>query len=74
MIVHISADLVTWTVRGLTIQRTCVRTQFFPQNNNEELRQPETRAIMSWIRATRFTASASFHEVVCVHRLTFDNY
>ena len=40
-----------------------VRIQYFPQNNDEETRQPETRAIMSWIRSTQFTASASFHEV-----------
>lgn len=37
--------------------------QFFPQNNVEEKRQAETRAVMSWIRSIRFTGSASFHEV-----------
>lgn len=35
----------------------------FPQNNIEEKRQAETRAVMSWIRSIRFTGSASFHEV-----------
>lgn len=37
--------------------------QFFPQNNVEDKRQAETRAVMSWIRSIRFTGSASFHEV-----------
>ncbi|KAL3701870.1 hypothetical protein R1sor_019892 [Riccia sorocarpa] len=36
--------------------------QFVPDNNDEALRQPETKAVMEWIRKTRFTASASLHE------------
>jgi len=43
---------------------TGVRVQFFSGNNIEEKRQAETRAVMGWIRSTRFTASASFHEVI----------
>jgi hypothetical protein len=35
--------------------------QFFPQNNDENLRQPETKAIMKWMKDKRFTASASLH-------------
>ncbi|KAG0615555.1 hypothetical protein M758_5G050600 [Ceratodon purpureus] len=46
--------------------------QFFPQNNNEEKRQAETRAMMSWIRSTRFTASASFHEGALVANYPWD--
>lgn len=38
--------------------------QFFPGNNFEEKRQVETRAVMKWIRSTRFTASATLHEVM----------
>ncbi|KAK9219983.1 hypothetical protein WN943_008630 [Citrus x changshan-huyou] len=33
--------------------------QFFPMNNDEEACQPETRAIMSWVRQIPFTTSAS---------------
>ncbi|ESR47764.1 hypothetical protein CICLE_v10003529mg, partial [Citrus x clementina] len=33
--------------------------QFFPMNNDEVACQPETRAIMSWVRQIPFTASAS---------------
>ncbi|KAJ3683618.1 hypothetical protein LUZ60_013845 [Juncus effusus] len=35
--------------------------QFFPINNEESLRQPETKAIMNWIKNEKFTASASLH-------------
>lgn len=35
-------------------------------NNHEEARQPETRAIMSWLRRIHFTASASLHGVIFV--------
>lgn len=38
--------------------------QFFPMNNDEEACQPETRAIMSWVRQIHFTASASLHGVI----------
>lgn len=60
--VHILAVLIWCTVLCPTIL-ALVQKQFFPQNNNEDKRQAETRAVMSWIRSTRFTASASFHEV-----------
>lgn len=46
--------------------------QYFPANNNEGKRQPETRAIMNWIRAVRFTASASFHEGALVANYPYD--
>lgn len=46
--------------------------QFFPQNNNEDKRQAETRAIMNWIRSIRFTASASFHEGALVANFPYD--
>ncbi|GMI90566.1 SUPPRESSOR OF LLP1 1 [Hibiscus trionum] len=35
--------------------------QFFPWNDDEDARQPETKAIMSWLREMHFTASASLH-------------
>ncbi|XP_024398551.1 carboxypeptidase SOL1 isoform X1 [Physcomitrium patens] len=46
--------------------------QFFPQNNNEEKRQAETRSVMNWIRSSRFTASASFHEGALVANYPYD--
>ena len=33
-------------------------------NDNVELRQPETKAVMNWIRKQHFTASASLHGVL----------
>ncbi|KAL2650169.1 hypothetical protein R1flu_018297 [Riccia fluitans] len=36
--------------------------QFVPDNNEEASRQPESKAVMEWIRQNRFTASASLHE------------
>lgn len=37
--------------------------QFYPLNDRLESRQPETRAIMNWVKERRFTASASLHGV-----------
>lgn len=33
-------------------------------NDDLDERQPETKAIMSWIKKLRFTASASLHGVI----------
>ena len=38
--------------------------QFFPLNDDIKHRQPETRAIMNWIKQEHFTASASLHGVI----------
>uniref|UniRef100_A0A7N0VN70 Peptidase M14 domain-containing protein n=1 Tax=Kalanchoe fedtschenkoi TaxID=63787 RepID=A0A7N0VN70_KALFE len=46
--------------------------QFFPMNDEEELRQPETRAIMKWLREIRFTASASLHGGALVANYPWD--
>lgn len=46
--------------------------QFFPQNNDENLRQPETKAIMKWIKDKRFTASASLHGGALVANYPWD--
>ncbi|KAG4148225.1 hypothetical protein ERO13_D05G273101v2 [Gossypium hirsutum] len=46
--------------------------QFFPWNNNEDARQPETKAIMSWLREMRFTASASLHGGALVANYPWD--
>ncbi|KAJ4701027.1 Carboxypeptidase SOL1 [Melia azedarach] len=46
--------------------------QFFPMNNHEEARQPETRAIMSWLRRIHFTASASLHGGALVANYPWD--
>ncbi|KAL0432772.1 UNVERIFIED_CONTAM: Carboxypeptidase SOL1 [Sesamum latifolium] len=35
--------------------------QFFPVNDDMDLRQPETKAIMKWLEDVDFTASASLH-------------
>lgn len=35
--------------------------QFFSLNNEINARQPETRAIMNWLREIQFAASASLH-------------
>ncbi|MCO5552782.1 hypothetical protein L7F22_006299 [Adiantum nelumboides] len=45
---------------------------FFSQNNNEDLRQPETRAIMNWTRAHNFVASASLHGGALVANYPWD--
>lgn len=39
-------------------------TKFFDMNNNLEARQPETKAIMRWLKRIQFTASASLHGVI----------
>ena len=41
-----------------------MKQQFFFANNDEDSRQPETRAIMNWLRDIRFTASATLHGVL----------
>ncbi|XP_031496774.1 carboxypeptidase SOL1 isoform X2 [Nymphaea colorata] len=46
--------------------------QFFPQNNDEQPRQPETRAIMNWLRENHFTASASLHGGALVANYPWD--
>ncbi|XP_052296673.1 carboxypeptidase SOL1 isoform X7 [Citrus sinensis] len=46
--------------------------QFFPMNNDEEACQPETRAIMSWVRQIHFTASASLHGGALVANYPWD--
>lgn len=38
-------------------------SQFFAFNEDLSLRQPETTAIMTWLRDIRFTASATLHGV-----------
>ncbi|KAL5779034.1 hypothetical protein ACOSQ2_009771 [Xanthoceras sorbifolium] len=46
--------------------------QFFPLNNDVDARQPETRAIMSWLRQIQFTASASLHGGALVANYPWD--
>lgn len=38
--------------------------QFFPWNDDVSSRQPETKAIMKWLKEIHFTASASLHGVI----------
>ncbi|PWZ27623.1 Carboxypeptidase SOL1 [Zea mays] len=45
--------------------------QFFPVNNDIDYRQPETRAIMNWVKQEHFTASASLYGVTI---LTYCSY
>ncbi|KAH9331143.1 hypothetical protein KI387_003251, partial [Taxus chinensis] len=46
--------------------------QFFSQNNDKNLRQPESKAIMKWTLDTRFTASASLHGGALVANYPWD--
>lgn len=42
-------------------------TQFFPLNDDVDGRQPETKAIMRWLKEIHFTASASLHGVILLY-------
>ncbi|KAA8537958.1 hypothetical protein F0562_027462 [Nyssa sinensis] len=46
--------------------------QFFPMNDNLDSRQPETKAVMSWLKRIRFTASASLHGGALVANYPWD--
>ncbi|XP_077245775.1 carboxypeptidase D isoform X2 [Tasmannia lanceolata] len=46
--------------------------QFFPTNDDVDLRQPETKAIMSWLTGRHFTASASLHGGALVANYPWD--
>ncbi|XP_021604921.1 carboxypeptidase SOL1 isoform X2 [Manihot esculenta] len=46
--------------------------QFFPRNDDIDSRQPETRAIMNWLRKIQFTASASLHGGALVANYPWD--
>ncbi|KAF5194662.1 Carboxypeptidase sol1 [Thalictrum thalictroides] len=46
--------------------------QFFPMNNDMDSRQPETKAIMSWLKERQFTASASLHGGALVANYPWD--
>jgi len=46
--------------------------QFFSINNNINYRQPETRAIMNWVKQEHFTASASLHGGALVANYPWD--
>ncbi|XP_024972719.1 carboxypeptidase SOL1 [Cynara cardunculus var. scolymus] len=46
--------------------------QFFPMNDDFNKRQPETKAIMKWIKEMRFTASASLHGGALVANYPWD--
>ncbi|KAG6673850.1 hypothetical protein I3842_15G012100 [Carya illinoinensis] len=46
--------------------------QFFPLNDDVDMRQPETRAIMNWLRDIHFTASASLHGGALVANYPWD--
>lgn len=57
---------VLFTPFSLIKTWTNITLQFFPMNNDEDARQPETRAIMTWLREMHFTASATLHGVILV--------
>lgn len=46
--------------------------QFFSVNNDLGLRQPETKAIMSWLKKIHFTASATLHGGALVANFPWD--
>ncbi|KAM0933454.1 putative metallocarboxypeptidase D [Dioscorea sansibarensis] len=46
--------------------------QFYPLNDRMESRQPETRAIMTWVKEKHFTASASLHGGALVANYPWD--
>ncbi|KAG8069630.1 hypothetical protein GUJ93_ZPchr0006g40816 [Zizania palustris] len=46
--------------------------QFFPINDEINYRQPETRAIMKWVKQEHFTASASLHGGALVANYPWD--
>ncbi|RDX84508.1 Carboxypeptidase SOL1, partial [Mucuna pruriens] len=46
--------------------------QFILVNDDEDSRQPETRAIMNWLRDIRFTASATLHGGALVANYPWD--
>ncbi|XP_043696649.1 carboxypeptidase SOL1 isoform X2 [Telopea speciosissima] len=45
---------------------------FFPLNDDLDSRQPETKAIMSWLKERRFTGSASLHGGALVANYPWD--
>ncbi|XP_038696670.1 carboxypeptidase SOL1 isoform X2 [Tripterygium wilfordii] len=51
---------------------TNLECQFFPMNEEVDARQPETRAIMNWLKQIRFTASASLHGGALVANYPWD--
>ncbi|KAM7518656.1 hypothetical protein LguiB_017618 [Lonicera macranthoides] len=46
--------------------------QFFSQNDDMDKRQPETKAIMTWLKEIHFTASASLHGGALVANYPWD--
>ncbi|KAF6146373.1 hypothetical protein GIB67_020467 [Kingdonia uniflora] len=46
--------------------------QFFPTNDDITLRQPETKAIMNWLKEKQFAASASLHGGALVANYPWD--
>ncbi|KAI3740322.1 hypothetical protein L2E82_30750 [Cichorium intybus] len=46
--------------------------QFFPMNDDVDKRQPETKAIMRWLKQIRFTASDTLHGGALVAKYPWD--
>ncbi|XP_068648213.1 carboxypeptidase SOL1-like isoform X2 [Aristolochia californica] len=46
--------------------------QFFPNNDDVDFQQPETKAIMNWLKKRHFTASASLHGGALVANYPWD--